>query len=83
MKYWTVWPIDTPFFFPFAWVFFRRSYDFAATSFAQREVTYGAIAMPVYPLKIALCVAAGLLLLQGLSEVLKLILFRPEPNDGA
>ena len=66
------------FFFPFAWVFLTRSYDFALTSWAQREVTYGAIQMPVYPLKIALCVAAALLLLQGISEVLKLILNRDD-----
>jgi TRAP-type mannitol/chloroaromatic compound transport system permease small subunit len=62
------------FFFPFAWVFLTRSYDFAMTSWTQREVTYGAIQMPVYPLKAALCLAAALLLLQGISETLKLIL---------
>ncbi len=66
------------FFFPFAWVFLTRSYDFAMTSLAQREVTYGAIQMPVYPLKIALCVAAALLLLQGVSEMLKLIFNRDD-----
>jgi TRAP-type mannitol/chloroaromatic compound transport system permease small subunit len=62
------------FFFPFAWVFLTRSYDFAMTSWTQREVTYGAIQMPVYPLKAGLCLAAALLLLQGISETLKLIL---------
>ena len=61
------------FFFPFTWVFMTRSYDFAMTSFAQKETTYGAVAMPVYPLKMALCVAAGLLFIQGISEVLKLL----------
>ncbi len=72
------------FFFPFAWVFVARSYEFAATSWAQREVTYGAIAIPVYPLKAALCLGAILLLLQGVSEVLKLILGRNhwESLDG-
>ena len=59
------------FFFPFTWIFLTRSYDFAATSWAQKEVTYGAVAMPVYPLKAALCVAAGLLLIQGVSEVIR------------
>ena len=62
------------FFFPFAWVFLTKSYDFALTSWNQRETTYGAVQMPVYPLKAALCVAAGLLLLQGISEFLKLVL---------
>lgn len=62
------------FFFPFAWVFARYSWDFAATSYAQGEVTYGAVSIPVYPLKIAMFVAACLLLVQGVSELLKLVL---------
>ncbi|WP_254703884.1 TRAP transporter small permease subunit [Roseovarius sp. THAF9] len=69
------------FFFPFAWVFLTRSWDFASTSWAQGEVTYGAIQMPVYPLKMAMCVAAGLLLLQGIAEVLKIILDRQEISE--
>lgn len=64
------------FFFPFAWIFARRSYDFAITSWRQGELTYGAVQLPVYPLKIAMFVAACLLLIQGVSEVLKLILNR-------
>lgn len=70
------------FFFPFTWVFLTRSYDFARTSWTQGETTYGAVAIPVYPLKAALCVAAGLLLIQGISEVLKLILNREDARDG-
>lgn len=67
------------FFFPFTWVFLTRSWDFALRSWNQGETTYGAIQMPVYPLKMAMCVAAGLLLIQGVSEVLKIILGqRPE-----
>ncbi len=62
------------FFFPFTWVFARRSFDFAMTSYQQGEVTYGAVQMPVYPLKIAMFLAAVLLLIQGISEVLKLVL---------
>lgn len=62
------------FFFPFAWVFLTRSWEFAMRSWNQGETTYGAIQMPVYPLKMAMCVAAGLLLLQGVAEVLKIIL---------
>ena len=64
------------FFFPFAWVFARRSYTFAATSWNQGESTYGAVQIPVYPLKIAMFVAACLLLIQGVAEFLKLILNR-------
>jgi len=69
------------FFLPFAWVFLTRSWEFAARSWAQGEVTYGAIQMPVYPLKMAMCVAAGLLLLQGLAEVLKIVFDRQEASE--
>ncbi|MHA6343940.1 TRAP transporter small permease subunit [Roseivivax sp. CAU 1761] len=62
------------FFFPFTWVFTMRSFEFARTSWAQGEVTYGAVAVPVYPLKAALCLGAALLLIQGVSEVLKVVL---------
>jgi len=62
------------FYFPFTYMFTVLSWDFAMTSLGQREVTYGAIQMPVYPLKISMAVAAGLLLLQGICEVLKIIL---------
>lgn len=64
------------FFFPFTWVFFTESLKFAQRSWAQGETTYGAIQLPVYPLKMAMAAAAGLLLLQGISEVLKLVLSR-------
>ena len=61
------------FFFPFTWVFLTRSWEFAIRSWNQGETTYGAIQMPVYPLKMAMSVAAGLLLIQGISEVLKIL----------
>lgn len=62
------------FFFPFAWIFTTRSWAFAMTSFRQGELTYGAVQLPVYPLKMAMFGASVLLLLQGISEVLKLLL---------
>ena len=62
------------FFFPFTYVFTTRSWDFAMKSWSQGEKTYGAIQMPVYPLKMAMCAAATLLLIQGIAEVLKIIL---------
>lgn len=71
------------FFFPFAWVFLTRSYDFAATSWAQAETTYGSVQLPVYPLKAAMCVAAALLLLQGIIEFLKLVLNKPGDLYGS
>lgn len=66
------------FFFPFAWVFMTRSYEFALRSYGQGETTYGSVQLPVYPLKMAMAVAAALLLLQGISEFLKLVLNRQE-----
>ncbi len=69
------------FFFPFTWVFLTRSWEFASRSWAQGEVTYGAIQMPVYPLKMAMCLAAGLLLIQGVAEVLKIVLDRQEATE--
>lgn len=62
------------FFFPFAWIFARESWKFAATSWRQGELTYGAVQLPVYPLKMAMAAAAILLLIQGVSELLKLFL---------
>lgn len=61
------------FFFPFGWIFLTRSYEFAMRSVAQAETTYGAVQLPVYPLKVSMVVAAALLLLQGVAEVLRLL----------
>ncbi len=70
------------FFFPFAIVFVLKAYDFAARSVASGESTYGAVQIPVYPLKIAMAVAAALLLVQGVSEFIKLILNREDDGDA-
>ncbi len=72
------------FFFPFAWVFMTRSYEFAMRSYMQGETTYGSVQLPVYPLKMAMAVAAALLMLQGISEFLKLIFdYREDVPNGA
>lgn len=71
------------FFFPFAWVFTTRSFEFAMRSYAQGETTYGSVQLPVYPLKIAMAVAAGLLLLQGVAELLKILFDRQEVRSDA
>jgi len=71
------------FFFPFAWVFMTRSWDFGMKSWSQGETTYGSVQLPVYPLKIAMAVASGLLFLQGIAEVLKLILGHKVPHHDA
>lgn len=44
-------------------------------------MTYGAVSIPVYPLKMAMFVASVLLLLQGISEFLKLVLNRTNPLE--
>lgn len=71
------------FFFPFVWVFMTKSYDFALRSWNQGELTYGAVQLPVYPLKVAMAVAALLLLIQGVAEFLKLILNKDVAADGS
>lgn len=71
------------FFFPFVWVFMTKSYAFALRSWNQGEVTYGSVQLPVYPLKMAMAVAAVLLLIQGVSEFLKLILNKDVASDGS
>lgn len=68
------------FFFPFAWVFLTKSYAFALRSWHQGELTYGSVQLPVYPLKIAMAVAALLLMLQGIAEFLKLVLNTEAPR---
>ncbi len=74
------------FFFPFAWVFLTYSYTFALRSWNQGETTYGAVQLPVYPVKMAMAAAAAVLLLQGVSEFLKLLIGKREnqetPNVG-
>nr|WP_238538221.1 TRAP transporter small permease subunit [Oceaniovalibus guishaninsula] len=75
------------FFLPFSWVFVAQTFAFAQTSWNQGETTYGSVQLPVYPLKAALFVAAVLLALQGISEVLKLLagrdLYWRETRHGA
>lgn len=69
------------FFFPFLWVFTTRSYDFALRSWNQGELTYGAVQLPVYPLKMAMFAAALLLFAQGIAEFIKLILNKDVASD--
>lgn len=71
------------FFFPFVWVFLTRSYEFAARSYAQGETTYGAVQIPVYPLKMAMVVAAALLLVQGVVIVVRLIFQKDTEHHGS
>jgi len=71
------------FFFPFMWVLIVFSYDFAMRSWRQGEVTYGAVQIPVYPLKIALFAGVILLTAQGVAEFIKLLLKKEEATNGS
>lgn len=58
---------------------------FAITSWAQKEVSWSAFAPPVYPIKTVIPIAMFLLLLQGISEIMKRIIILIEevkPYDG-
>jgi TRAP-type mannitol/chloroaromatic compound transport system permease small subunit len=55
-------------FFPFVIVLVMYGYRFAARSWAIKEATWGAAAIPVYPIKSVIVVSGVLLLLQGLVE---------------
>ncbi|MDQ0337914.1 TRAP-type mannitol/chloroaromatic compound transport system permease small subunit [Caldalkalibacillus uzonensis] len=61
------------FFFPFVVGIFWIGMDYAAKSWAIKETSSSLFSPPVYPLKTVIPVAFGLLLLQGISEVLKRI----------
>ncbi|MCA8927052.1 MAG: TRAP transporter small permease subunit [Alphaproteobacteria bacterium] len=59
------------FFFPFVIVLIYYGYQFAARSWASKEATWGVIAMPVYPIKTVIVVAAVLLGLQGIATFVR------------
>lgn len=56
------------FFFPFVIVLILYGFRFAARSWAIGETTWGAAAIPVYPIKTVIFISGILLLLQGFAE---------------
>lgn len=62
------------FFFPFIFICLWKSCLYAAESWSMWETSWSAFAPPLYPIKTVIPIAFGLLLLQGLSEVIKRIL---------
>jgi TRAP-type mannitol/chloroaromatic compound transport system permease small subunit len=48
-------------------------WDFAARSWATRETSWGIVALPVYYVKTVIPVTAGLLMLQGLANIIRLV----------
>jgi TRAP-type mannitol/chloroaromatic compound transport system permease small subunit len=62
-------------FFPFIAVILYHGFVFAKDSWAVWETSWSTWAPPLYPIKTAIPVTALLLLLQGISEVIKRIIF--------
>jgi len=62
------------FFFPFVGGILFKAIPYAANSWAHRETSWSVFAPPIYPFKTVIAVAFALLLLQGISEVLKRVL---------
>lgn len=72
------------FLFPFCYmgIYFSRSY--VANSWRQHEINRNAGNLPVYPIKTVIIIAFALLILQGVSEIIKNIAFlsgRPDSRS--
>ncbi|KAA0009851.1 TRAP transporter small permease subunit [Billgrantia pellis] len=61
------------FFVPFIWMLLTYGWSFFARSFSRSETTYGMVALPVYPVKGVIVVAAVLLLLQAVAIVIRAV----------
>ena len=61
------------FYFPFCIVCVWQGYIFAATSWKMKEHTWSVFAPAIYPVKTVIVVTFALLLIQGVSQVIKMI----------
>lgn len=61
------------FFVPFMWMLISLGWSFFMRSFSRGETTYGMVAIPVYPIKGVIFVAAVLILLQGIAIFIRAI----------
>ncbi|MWJ28650.1 TRAP transporter small permease subunit [Halomonas sp. ZH2S] len=61
------------FFVPFMWMLISLGWSFFMRSFSRGETTYGMVAIPVYPIKGVIFVAAVLILLQGIAILIRAI----------
>ncbi|MBB3231775.1 TRAP transporter small permease subunit [Halomonas stenophila] len=61
------------FFVPFIWMLLTLGWAFFERSFSRGETTYGMMAIPVYPVKGVIVVAAVLLLLQAVAVVIRAV----------
>ena len=72
------------FLFPFCVLSFYLSRGYVMTSWQQGEVNRNAGNIPVYPVKTVILIAFALLILQGVSELIKHVAFlRGHPNSGS
>lgn len=62
------------FFLPFISVVIWFGWRFASRSWGAGETTWGVVQLPVYPIKTAIVVAAGLLAIQALAQFVRSIL---------
>ncbi len=68
------------FFFPFCLVCTWYGYSYAVTSWGMKEHSWSVFAPALYPIKTVIVITFSLLLLQGLSEVIKNILIIRQVN---
>ncbi|MFH2131295.1 MAG: TRAP transporter small permease subunit [bacterium] len=68
------------FFFPFCLICTWYSYDYAMISWGMREHSWSVFAPALYPIKTVIVFTFGLLLLQGIAEVIKNVLTFRELN---
>lgn len=61
------------FFTPFMWMLLSLGWSFFMRSFSRGETTYGMVAIPVYPVKGVIFIAAVLILLQGIAIFIRAI----------
>lgn len=63
------------FFFPFVTLMLQPAFQFAVNSWSIRELSWSQWAPPVYPIKTFLPIGLFLLWLQGISELLKSVIY--------
>ncbi|TDO07646.1 MULTISPECIES: TRAP transporter small permease subunit [Halomonas] len=61
------------FFVPFIWMLLTFGWAFFERSISRGETTYGMVAIPVYPVKAVIVVAAALMLLQAIAIVIRAV----------
>lgn len=62
------------FFVPFIYLLLSHGWSFFMRSFSRGETTYGMVAIPVYPVKAVIVIAAVAILLQAIAVVIRALL---------